>query len=55
MDFGFFLCSVFSKGTQRFDLLKPGVIWKLTYKVEYICQINGGSIMSFGNSRIRFS
>ena len=34
------MCSIFRKGTQP--------------KVKYIARINGGFIMFFGNSRIRF-
>ena len=49
-----FLCSILSKGTQPFDFIKPNVISKLTYKVKYISQINGGLIMFFRDSRIRF-
>ena len=49
-----FLCSIFIKGTQTFDFMKPNVIWKLTYKVKYISQITGGLIMFLGNSGIRF-
>ena len=44
----------FSKGTQPFDFIKPNVIGKLALKVKYNSQINGGLIMFFGNSRIRF-
>ena len=39
-----FLCSIFSKGTQRFDFIRRNVIQKLASKVKYI----------FGNLRIRF-
>ena len=48
-----FLCSIFSKGAQPFDFIKPNLIWKLTYKVQYISQINGGLIMFFQNLRIQ--
>ena len=54
LDFYRFLCSVFIKSTQTFDSMKPSVIWKLTYKVKYISQINGALIMFFRNSRIKF-
>ena len=47
-------CSMFSKCTQTCDFIKTNVIWKLTYKVKYITQINGGFIMFFRNSRVRF-
>ena len=47
-------CSIFSKGKQPFDFIKRNVIRKLAYKVKYIGQINGGLIMFFANSRIRF-
>ena len=39
------LRSIFSTGTQTFDFIKRYVIRKLTYKVEYIDQINGGLII----------
>ena len=42
-DCGFFykvLWSIISKGKQPFDFIKPNIIWKLTYKVKYISQIN---------------
>ena len=32
-DFLKFLCSIFVKGTQKFDFMKPNLIWKLIYKV----------------------
>ena len=52
--FGIFFYSIFSKGTQLFDLTKPKVIWKLlTYKCMYISQINWGLIF-FRNLRITF-
>ena len=41
--------------TQPFDYIKPNVIWKSTYKVKYISQINGGLILFFfWNLRVRF-
>ena len=49
-----FLCSLFNKDTYPFDFIKPNVIWKLNCKVKYKCQVNGGLIMFFENSRIRF-
>ena len=48
-----FFCSIISKGAPPFDFIKGIVIQKLTYKVKYINQINGG-LMFFGGSRIRF-
>ena len=49
------LCGMFSKGTQPFVLIKcNAVIQKLTYKVKYIDQINGGLIMFFGNLKVKF-
>ena len=48
------MCSIFSKAIQPFDFIKLNVIQKLAYKVKYISQINGGLIMLFWNSRIRF-
>ena len=48
-----FLCSIFSKGTQSFDFIKSDIIWKLTYEVKYISQINGGLMFS-RNLRTRF-
>ena len=45
---------VFSKSIQPFNFIKPNVIQKLAYKVQYISQINGGLILFFGNSIIRF-
>ena len=45
---------MFSKDTQPFDSIKCNLIQKLAYKVKYISQINGGLIMFFANSRIRF-
>ena len=47
------LCSI-SKGTQPFNFIKRKVIRKLAYRVKCISQINGGLIVFFGNSRIRF-
>ena len=49
-----FLSSLFNKDTYPFDFIKPNVIWKLNFKVKYKCQVNGGLIMFFENSRIRF-
>ena len=43
-----FLC------TQPFYFIKCNIIWKLANKVKNICQINGGLIMFFENSRLRF-
>ena len=43
-----------SKGIQSFDFIKPNVIRKLSNKIKYISQINGGLIMFFGNLRIRY-
>ena len=48
-----FLCSIFSKRTQKFDFIKRNLFQKLAYNVKYISQINGDLIMFFGNSRIR--
>ena len=45
---------MFSKGIQPFDFIKYNVIQKLTYKVQYISQINGDLLMFFRNVRIRF-
>ena len=45
---------MFSKCTQIFDFIRRNIIQKLPYKVKYIDQINGGLIMFFGNSRVRF-
>ena len=42
-----FLCSIFSKGKQPFDFIKRSIIPKLTYKVKYISQINGGLLIFF--------
>ena len=49
-----FLCTIYSKSTQRFDFIKHNIIQKLAYKVKYISQINGSLIVFFENSRIRF-
>ena len=49
-----FLCSIFSKGTEPFDYTKSNIIWKLTFNIKYINQINGGLILFFKNSRIFF-
>ena len=49
-----FLCSLFNKDTYPFDFIKPNIIWKLNFKVKCISQINGGLIMFFENSGIRF-
>ena len=46
--------SIFSKDTQPFNFIKCNIIWKLVYKVKCISQINGGLIVLFENSRIRF-
>ena len=35
-----FLCSMFSKGSQTFNIRKPNITWKLTYKVKYWLFIN---------------
>ena len=48
------MCTRFSKSTQPIDFIKHNLIKKLTYKIKYISQINGGLITLFGNSRIRF-
>ena len=45
---------MFNKDTQPFDSIKRNLIRKLAYKVDYISHINGGLIMFFANSRIRF-
>ena len=49
-----FLCRIFNKGTQQFDFIKHSAIRKFSYKTKYISQNNGGLIMFFANSRIRF-
>ena len=56
MDCSFYInfCSIFSKGTQPFDFIICNVIQKSAYKVKYISQINGGLIMFFASSRLRF-
>ena len=40
---------IFSKGTQPFDFIKCNA-----NKVKCVGKINGGLLMFFGNSRIRF-
>ena len=49
------LYSMFSKDTKPFHFIKRNIIWKLTSKVKYIDQINGGLIMFLGNLKVRFS
>ena len=34
-----FLCSIFSKGTKPFDLIKHSIIRKLAYKVKHIVKL----------------
>ena len=46
---------IFIKSIQTFNFMKPNVIWKLTYKVQYISQINEALIMFFRNSKILVS
>ena len=55
-DFVVHFCAAYSfnKGTQPFDFIKPKVFGKLALKAKYNSQINGGLIMFFGNSRIKF-
>ena len=48
------LRSIFSKSTQPFDFIRRNIIWKLTYKVKYINEINEVLIIFFANSGIRF-